>query len=39
MPGGLAHRGWTETLSEGETEVRKRWARLSKAHFAKESQN
>lgn len=31
--------GWTEALSEGEAEVRERWARLRKAHFAKESQS
>lgn len=30
--------GWTEALSEGEAEVRERWARLRKAHRAKESQ-
>ncbi len=28
--------GWTETLSEGEAEVRERWARLRKAHLGKE---
>jgi hypothetical protein len=26
--------GWTEALSEGESEVRERWARLRKAHLA-----
>lgn len=27
--------GWTEALSEGEAEVRERWARLRKAHRGK----
>ena len=27
--------GWTESLSEGEAEVRERWARLRKAHLGK----
>ncbi len=27
---------WTEQLSEGEAEVRERWARLKRAHLAKE---
>lgn len=26
--------GWTESLSEGEAEVRERWARLRKAYLA-----
>jgi hypothetical protein len=30
---GWAHElGWAAALGEGETEVRKRWARLRKAH-------
>ena len=29
--------GWKDSLTEGEAEVRERWARLRKAHLAEKS--